>query len=317
MIETDLKLDSSKMSDYMRCPRYCFYRHELGWTSSRTNKDLVFGESWHRAMERVSIDLAEKTKSEKEIVQDAMIAFCDYYRQSYTPDTDMENFPKNPGNAELAIKQHLSAYQELLIPVRIHDRWATEIFGTVPINSSRVMLFRIDKICKLDSGYIFVDYKTGSQNNAAYQSRWQLSMQMLLYYHVINCMYDPKQVHGGKVEMTLFKKGGNEHLRIPINKSIDMMNEWLFTVNSWYDAIEDDHVSLLEAVEKQQPLRCFKRNDSGCAAYGKICPYYDFCLSWSDPLSKIDTIPDGMIEEHWTPFKQMKEGDIHIDVETK
>ena len=35
-------IDSSKMDDYDRCPRYFFYRHVLGWQLDIPAHDLVF-----------------------------------------------------------------------------------------------------------------------------------------------------------------------------------------------------------------------------------------------------------------------------------
>ncbi len=40
-------VDSSKLQDYMMCPRYYFYRYVLGWVPEEPNHDLIFGEAWH------------------------------------------------------------------------------------------------------------------------------------------------------------------------------------------------------------------------------------------------------------------------------
>lgn len=45
--------DNTQVSDYRRCPRYFYFRHELGWVPDTTKAALAFGGSWHRAMDHV------------------------------------------------------------------------------------------------------------------------------------------------------------------------------------------------------------------------------------------------------------------------
>jgi len=89
-----LRLDSSKIGDYMRCPRRYFYRHIVGWQYDSPNINLVFGEAWHRAKEHIFVH-----GTSREAIEGAMIKFLDYYRQHYDEITDLDNAPKDPGNA--------------------------------------------------------------------------------------------------------------------------------------------------------------------------------------------------------------------------
>ena len=314
-IENALHLDSSKIGDYMRCPRYYFYKHVCGWTHTGTNRDLIFGQAWHLAKEwylitgdvAASIDRFEK-----------------YYRQYYTPDTDLTNAPKNLGNAELALVQYDKQYKNNKHKiVLMNGKPATEIFGSVTVGEGRTVEFRLDAICVDENGvYYYVDHKTGSQNNASYQNRYHLSMQMLVYYHVVNCIYNPKDVSGGVVDLSLFKKGGNEHIRIPIRKTVGMMNEWLWIVNRWYGLIEHDCKGVSRQIEDQHAsdddydtvMYAFPKNDNGCADYGRTCTFYDFCLAWPNPLARVNEPPEGFKEEYWSPFNQKEENNTIITI---
>ena len=308
-IEKALELDSSKIADYMNCPRYFFYRHVAGWSGERANLDLVFGEAWHRA--KAYVLQARDSEPDQLIVDNAMSLFEEYYRKYFTDDTDLTNFPKNPGNAEAALRKYLDIYEGdgRLEVLQINGKPAIEIFGLVPISVKRLVRFRMDAICKDSRGILFVDHKTSKMNSPAYQSQFRLSNQMLTYTHATHCIYPQTDIFGGLVDMTIFKKE-NEHLRIPIRKSPDMMNEWLWNINKWYDHIEQDAEELQYAIEKSEPMQCFCKNDKGCTAYNRLCSFYDFCIAWSNPLEHIHQPPEGMVERYWSPFDYANDSSI-------
>ena len=223
-------IDSSKLTDYLRCPRYYFYRHILGWEFEGKNINLIFGESWHRAKESILINGTDDVS-----LAAAMQSFMKYYRQYYTEHTDLGNYPKNPGNALQALVEYRQQYgsnSEYKV-VEIAGKPATEIYGTVPISDDRLYHFRIDAIVQNERGkFLFIDHKTSGSDRDIYRKAYNLSMQMLAYYHVINCMYPPEQVEGGSVELTIFRKKGNLNIRIPIKKTLAMMDEWLDAVSA-------------------------------------------------------------------------------------
>ncbi len=293
-------IDSSKLTDYLRCPRCYFYRHILGWEFEGKNLHLIFGESWHRAKEFILINGTDDVS-----LAAAMQCFMKYYRQFYTEHTDLGNYPKNPGNALQALVEYRQQYgsnSEYKV-VEIAGKPATEIYGTVPVSPDRLYHFRIDAILQNERGkFLYVDHKTSGSDRDIYRKAYNLSMQMLAYYHVINCMYPPEQVEGGMVELTIFRKKGNLNIRIPIKKTIAMMDEWLDAVNEHMYDIEVNIAVLTESDKDDAAImRSFKKNDQGCCAYNSLCKYFDFCTSWSNPLKRADTPPDGFVVDIWDP----------------
>lgn len=321
MIETPtsaLEIDSSKIADYLRCPRRYFYRHILGWQTDSPNINLVFGEAWHRAKEHIFINGVDN-----KAIEDAMICFLDYYREYFGEANDLDNVPKDPGSALNALLLYAKMYgdpRDEYVVVPISGKPATEIYGTVPIGDKRILHFRLDAITqriKENSGLIRVwDHKTSGSNSPVYQAQWSTSFQMCTYYHAVNCLYTPERVYDLCVDLSIFRKGGNDHLRIPIRKTVDMMSDWLWLANHWYDRIEADVNRLQQCVEDHRTLYAFPKNDEGCIAYNMKCAYFDFCISWPNPLQRCGQVPVGFKKEYWNPAEK-KEGRKFMEVITK
>jgi hypothetical protein len=140
-------------------------------------------------------------------------------------------------------------------------------------------------------------------NSPTFQARYAMSIQMGTYHHALCCIYPPEEVYGGYVDVSIFKKSGNEHVTIPIMKNIGSLQEWLYRANDIFNQIEYD-VNLLESNTPEKPvLECFPHNENGCTAYNRKCKYYDLCMSWPNPLKHIADghTPSGFIVEVWDP----------------
>jgi len=310
--ESWLCLDSSKMGDYMRCPRYYFYRHVVGWQQAWPNLDLIFGEAWHILREHMIIH-----GDTRESIEAGMVKFIDCYRKSFSELTDLDHQAKSPGNALLAVMEYRQEYGEFgkeFKLLHINGKPATEIYGTVPISNDRVIHFKIDAILQRvrDNMLVIMDHKTSGNDNPVYDAVWNVCNQFSIYYHAANCMagmFDmtPNDIYGLIVDKAILRKPkaekgkGNKFIRIPIRKSIPIINEWLWTVNRWYDLIEHDVEKLQTCKPEDHVMECFQKNDKGCIAYNKKCPYYDFCIGWANPLSRVDTCQDGFVVDFWDP----------------
>ena len=153
-------IDSSKLDDYLRCPRRFFYCHVLGWRMDTPAHDLYFGESWHKAREYQLIHGYEE-------VEGAYNAFITHYRKQFAPDTDHIYRPKTPEAVNQALANFGVTYfndlddNELLHNPKTNEPF-TEISGTVPIDDRRVLHFRMDSLLrnKATSKVFSWDHKT-------------------------------------------------------------------------------------------------------------------------------------------------------------
>ena len=310
----DIK-DSSKVDDYLRCPRYYFYHYLLGWTLDMPAHDLVFGDAFHRAREHQLLFGYDD-------VAGAMDAFMATYRKEFDPESDAVYLPKTPAAILNALIQFAQLHSLDLINnevVSINGQKMTEISGTVPVDDHRVLHYRMDSIMqRLEDGMIFSwDHKTTS-GKWIHDTRWDedlhLSIQNGTYTHCLYCMFPVEQVLGVEFVKTGFEflskgsanRSAGYHAttrKIPAFKSPDQMNTWLWNVNVRLDDIERDMDRLTHCTESDEVLMSFPLNPKSCTSY-RGCEFHDFCLTWQNPLRRCYEPPIGFIERYWNPAER-------------
>jgi len=244
--------DSSKVSDYLACPRLYFFSHILGWRPDSPAHDLHFGSSWHCAREYQLLHGYED-------VQGAFNAFLDEYRKEFHESTDEMYKPKTPTAVLAGLMKFAEERSNDLVEnevVELDGQKMTEISGTVPVDIDRIMYYRMDSIMRRKSdGKIFSwDHKSTSGryiNGYQWAEQFHLGIQNGTYTHCLYCMFPIEDVLG--IE---FCGVGFEHLirgsknrpagyhatlrRVPAFKTPDQMNVWLWLVNDILDEIDTD-----------------------------------------------------------------------------
>lgn len=305
-------LDSTKIDEYILCPRKFFYSYVLGWRMDVPAQDLIFGAAWHKAREHQLINGYFSIKG-------AMEAFMAEYRAHLPAETDALYVPKTPTAALNGLIELMGERPRDLIEnelVIIDGVPMTEISGTVPIDENRLIHYRMDSIMRRKSnGKIFSwDHKTTS-GKWIHDTRWDdelyLSIQNGTYTHCLYCMYPVEQVDGVEFLKTGFEflerssknRSAGYHATtraIPAFKTPDQMNTWLWTINTIVDEIERDMDRLMHCQEGDPVMMAFRQNPKSCTAY-KGCPFHDFCMSWQNPLQRCHQPPLGYRVEWWNP----------------
>lgn len=286
--------DSSKTQDFLSCPRHFFYRYVLGWRLEQTSIHLVFGEAWHRAMETLL-----RVGYTDEGIEKAYFNFLTYYRQYFSEIEDNNNFPKSPQSVVPALVEYIKTWGP-------EDRGDvvlyTEIAGTVPINDSRAIHFRLDSVLQNEKKGIFSrEHKTGSALSKGWYDQWQNKIQIGTYMHVLSSLYS--NVYGIQINGAIFRKKGNAFVRHPLRVQKDIMSLWLWEINHIIDMIEWNMEELSHVEQDQQVMTAFPRNGEYCTKWGRTCAFHDFCGAWSNPLVHYnpDEPPIGFIEDWWDP----------------
>ena len=102
--------DSTKLQEYIACPRSYFYKYVLGWKPEEPSIHLIFGTSWHIAMEHLLI-----YGYDPRTVEEASYLLTQEYRKSFSDLMDDVYYPKTPGFA----KEMLSKYVKKLSLIHI------------------------------------------------------------------------------------------------------------------------------------------------------------------------------------------------------
>jgi len=291
------KVDSSKLNDFIRCYRFYFYCHLLGWKPDSPNNHLEFGLAWHLPMEYLLLN----DYSQNSII-DAYDLFEASYRMEFSPETDEMFGAKTPANAFVALSNYTDEYADDLDKYLVKY---TEIAGSVSIAENRSLFFRMDSILENNSSGLVssLEHKTGSRV-WQWGEQWPLSIQVGTYTHVLHCLYPADKIDCVWMNATFFlsrKKDPIEFLRLPVKKTLNQMAVWFYTVNYLFEQIEINMEALDKCEEDDSIMTAFPINPSGCQKWGRICEYHDFCTAWSNPLKRCQQPPLGFVTRFWDP----------------
>jgi len=289
--------DSSKIQDYLRCPRFYFYRHMLGWRHASPNNHLEYGQGMHLALEFLYANGFTDTN-----IVEAYEIFLNHYRQHFGEHEDELFFPKTPRRMLEAIAKYVVNYSRDLKDYKV---LYTEVAGSVPIAQDRLIHFRIDAIMEDSDGNVFVlEHKTGS-GHYLWDSQWLLSIQTGTYTHALYCIYPQERVKGVLVNGIHFlkRKTGDyiDFRRVPCWKTPDHMRVWHWNVLTHTDNIVHNMEALAEATDNDPTMACFPLNPTSCNMWNRLCEYHSYCCAWPNPLRRCQEPPLDMIVEFWNP----------------
>jgi len=290
-------IDSSKLQEYMSCPRKYFYRYMLGWETQGRNIHLIFGEAWHRA-----IEVLMRKGYTGGAIKEGMERFEEYYRRFYDEYEDENNRPKAPENALEGLIAYATHYSDDDFEVLY-----TEVHGTIPLDDKRMIVGRLDSICRDKRGVFSLEHKTGSRKSSMWGEQWTLKTQIGTYNHALMCIFDPKEVYGVIVNGVFFYKTKTEFLRAPIRKLKNAMQIWLDTTLYYYKQIEVDTL-LMESEQNldHETMSSFPMNPESCTKWNRMCKYADFCNTWNNPLQRCNEMPLDFEEIWWNPADSEK-----------
>lgn len=303
-------VDSSKMQQYMDCPREFFFRYVLNWDTQTKSHHLVFGEAIHRGLEHLLLN-----GYNLDSVETAYQIGKEYYREEL-PDSlnDQGRYPKIPEAIPQLLADYIRQYPDDLSRFEV---LYTEVAGSVPIAENRSIHYRLDAIVKdRETNRIWaLEHKTAGRFGRTWVDQWYMKMQVFVYTHVLYSLFDPEEVEGvminglclakaTKADLAKDRLVKTEFMRVPICKPVDLMDDWLWHINDWYSKIEDDMHGLKCAREEDRVLKTFARNTESCTKYFG-CPYLDYCSAWSNPLGK--QMPLEYNERIWNPSDREKD----------
>jgi len=293
--------DPSKIQKYLCCHRQYFLEYVMNLRIDGTIHNLVFGTSYHKAKDILfSLGYSSKT------IELAYEAFLDEYRKTYSDDTDLDFGGKSPANVKKALNEYILEYQFDNFEV-LH----TEVNVTVPIGPGREITGNPDTIVRDPvRGITCIDTKTAKALWSYTDDSYQQKTQVLAYTHFLHSYYDEK-VYGMIIDITIFTKT-LQHVRVHCNKTIDRMESWLYEINCTFDELEKD----FEQLSKDKPddlfMKSFIRNTESCIQYNRICPYFELCHAWNNPLQHMGQIPSGFKIEVWDPRNTGHKVDLSV-----
>src|SRR5262245_37123792 len=163
--------DNTRLSAYKTCPRMYYFRHVRHWKPDTAEWALLFGASWHAAMDYIwSAYLGEHPHkgSTEEIARGAFSAWKDKWMAEGGPDPDEMDYtlieelsPRTPGNAWEMIVAYVHDRKEQLRSFKLVE---VEKAFAVPLDTQEPLFYigKIDKLVIRDGKYLGLEHKTST-----------------------------------------------------------------------------------------------------------------------------------------------------------
>lgn len=303
----EICFDNTKLACYKENPRKYYLRHVRGWTIAGDRKPLplVFGESWHAAMDKVwgarSID------STQDIIDNAMENFYKAWEENGYPrqprlDEVKEWGQRTPGVAHEMLYNYVVTREKM---IRDCQTLAIEQPIAIPMPGMPGIWYigKLDKVVQYNGVHI-LEHKTTSmyatQGNfrSDYIESWGSAPQ-IKGYQVAGSMYYP-DLQDVWVDCALVHKTVHDAFKfVPVAHSWPLLQGWLTDTKSWISRILAD----MDQLKRDGNLKggAFPDNeDSHFSKFGRDS-FLDIYTSYADP-SELTEPPPGYVEDHWDPF---------------
>lgn len=323
--------DNTKLSGDKKCSRKYYFRHIRMWRTQGLAAPLVFGLSWHAAMDVVWKGYSPGVDA-RELAAEAMVSgFMPAWEAEGAPaEMPLEVFEKWNPRVPAVGHEMLINYIEQRGPIMGRSKLIScEAPFVVPLfekggqgemdEHEPVSVWyagRKDKKIISPNGERVVvehksttDYKKDGGFKANYVEGWYMNSQVMGY------LYSDNILSGGKtdyvwVDAALVHKHVHDAFRfIPVQHKYGMLDQWLFDTRERVTRIRKDTAILHDLRESKKVkglpfLPVFSRNEESCIdVYGK-CPFFNVCTQYPNPEQIVEP-PPGMVEEEWNPIDKL------------
>ena len=298
---TNRFFDNSTLDSMRVCPRRYYYSKIRRWKADRSAIALVFGSAWHAAMDYL---WANPSASAKKVFEEGFLK--EWNKSEFSETEDFDLFPRTPQRAFEMISKYIERYQSWLENnIKVE---AIEKAFIVPLSENHQNLFYIgkwDKLYKQGNFYHIVDHKTTSSFANTWLNSWSPNGQVDGYLYAGHMEYGD-MFKSVMIDGALVSKTQIDFRRVPIERQIDMLDNWKWEVLDLIEQIMYYEERLIEerSLEKESRfLRAFPKCTTSCTSYYGMCPYVDLCKYVPNPESyKGDDVPEGFALDTWRPF---------------
>tara|TARA_Y100000310_G_scaffold156045_1_gene155479 strand:+ start:5057 stop:6082 length:1026 start_codon:yes stop_codon:yes gene_type:complete len=335
----DRYYDNTRIQEYRSCPRKFFFRHVVDWRGDGWSAPLVFGSSWHAAMDAIWPMLTKPNRGSgsksqfdrEEVVATGYTAFVDEWIEGgathpdeMDPDEIKRLGQRTPFVAHEMLYEYIIQREEQMKEFTLLE---VELPFAVPLDpEDKDLLYvgRLDKVFEYRGDIIVGEHKTTSLYSKAsgfrntFIDQFSPNSQVDGYLHALHMLYGDKAksvwIDGALVHKTVH----DCYIWIPIERRTSALSAWLWETRNWISQIEANYVVLDDKspegdfdIRDAAYLPTFPKNTSTCQDFARNCPYIDLCKAWPNPIGK-DT-PMGFVKETWSPFERLELDKIGLE----
>jgi len=309
----------NSMLDTMRvCPRRFYFRHIKHWELDGVRAALIFGSSWHSGM-----DYLWQNPSCK--IDEAFDAFMKIWNASDLRDADVfDLYPRSPQRAKDMLIKYQERYGNWL--ANNIELLSVEKPFIVPLSEDKQNLFYVGKLDKQYREYRFIytcDHKTSSSFSTTWLNSWSPNGQVDGYLFAGHMEYG-SEFKGVVIDGALVQKTSIDFKKIPVERQIDMLDNWKWEVLDlieqiwYYETLLVQYRKAIEIGQVHSPfLATYPKCTTSCTSYYGACPYLDLCKFIPNPeIYKDEEPPAGFIKSTWKPFEvdETPEGEFVVKI---
>lgn len=309
------------ISDYKKCPRYFYLRHNRGWARNTVAMPLIFGSSWHEAMDAVWAHYQAFVSGKitrEELIFLAMTRFEAKWTEEGLPamkDITLENIEnfgaRIPTTAMEMLGHYIDAKRHILERAEIlaiEQPFAIPLYGD---RDDRWYIGRLDKVIRFNGDQIVIEHKTTSEYaidggfKRQYINSFSPNSQVEGYMFAANIYY-PNTRYVWIDAALVHKKVHDAFKFIPLSHTPIVIESWLVEVRNWSERIAADEASLVDESDTNSnvPMRAFPRNTGECIGKYGECQFRNICHLVTNPHA-IAEPPEGYKMERWEPFETL------------
>jgi hypothetical protein len=308
--DKEIRLDNTKRSTFVRCPRKFLLEHILGLRSAMGNTALRFGGTWHKVMEGFYGYIKDNGWENRDqaihagltlgkMYWDAQNCTKVFYEDYRTWEACTELFMgylSEYSNDENIIKV-IATEQVFACPVTINEGGEMRMFGELP---PIVFTGKLDKQIALDNSPFIEEFKTTGQPLSIQEARLRRNPQVLGYaygakkildFDVQGVLVSLAHISARKNKDGVYGKNSTGFKRVPQIFSPYDLQAWKI-----------DFLSTCLDIYQRWNRDYFEMRHDGCYTYGQ-CAYARLCeqsrylhvskdTDFSEP-------PEGYVVEFW------------------
>ena len=329
---TDRFYDNTRITAYKRCPRYFYYRHDRDWTLDGSAPPLIFGSSWHEAMDvlwKLLPTRDDRNMTNDDVVKASWVAFNECWETEQTPWEEMglEEQKRLGARTPMVAMEMLYGYveaREKMLTSPDFELLAIEQPFAVPLDKDDPTLFyvgRLDKVFRWRGDVYVGEHKTTSAYRKAdvpfrsnFLDSFSPNSQVDGYLHALHMLYGD-EAKAVWIDAALVHKEHHDGFAwIPVERQFAQLDSWLYETKSWINKMEVDKAELSHMREDYLPndafLGVFPKNTKSCQDFAG-CTYLEICKMIPNPEGK--EVPSGYVERHWSPFDELELGKIGLE----
>lgn len=326
---TPIYYDNTRLTDFKECERKYYFRHIRHLVPEGIAPALVFGLSWHEAMDTIW-DQAKHDISDDELIKEGMATFVREWKLWGYPDfnettEEWESLLKFR-TLDTALEMLYNYVQRYRSRLREYDLLAIEQPFAVPISeeNERPVFYvgRLDKVYRWRSDLWIGEHKTSSLYKRDGYFRTEFvegfdpNSQVDGYIHSGHMYFPDEKFTGVMIDAALVHGSVHDGFKlIPIEKKPQMLESWLGETIYFIDAVEQQKAILAEdrATGGSLDMAAFPRRTTSCVTKFGLCQYHKICKYHPNPETA-ETF-EGFHSEKWEPFSILKLAQIGMKEE--